>query len=98
MPPYALQLLIALLLVGLTPALSYPLAVGSGRVDALDAALLGLALVNLRVAWSAANAAGAARVPGGRGGAPAWFVLGGLVTAGLITWAMIRALTPTLPS
>lgn len=97
-PPYALQLLIALVLVGLTPLLSYPLAVGSGWVDALDAALLVLALVNLRIAWGAANHAGAARVPGGRGGAPAWFVLAGLVTAALITWAMVRALTPTLPS
>jgi len=40
-------------------------------VDALDAFLLVLALVNLRIAWSAANGAN-----GGR--APAWFVVAGL--------------------
>lgn len=88
MPASALQLLIALLLAGLTFVVSYPLTIGEGRsVDALDAALLVLALVNLRLAWAAANGAG-----GGR--APAWFVLVGLGTAALITWAMIRALTP----
>ncbi|WP_295822909.1 hypothetical protein [uncultured Deinococcus sp.] len=89
MPPYALQLLIALLIVGLTFAVGYPLAIGSGRtVDALDAVLLMFALVNLRTAWTAANA-----MNGGR--APAWFVAAGLVLAAVITWAMVRALTPT---
>ncbi|UBV42029.1 hypothetical protein LAJ19_10315 [Deinococcus taeanensis] len=88
MPPFALQLLIAVALVGLTFLVTYPLRVGAGTVDALDAALLVLALVNLRVAWTAANHAG-----GGR--APAWFQLAGLGAAALITYAMIRALTPT---
>lgn len=89
MPPYALQLLIALLIVGLTLVVGYPLAIGSGRsVDALDAVLLMFALVNLRTAWTAANA-----MNGGR--APAWFVAAGLVLAAVITWAMVRALTPT---
>lgn len=88
MPPYALQLLIALALVGLTFFVSYPLRLGSGSsVDALDAFLLVFALVNLRVGWTAANDAN-----GGR--APAWFVVLGLLTAALITWAMVRALTP----
>lgn len=88
MPPYALQLLIAPALVGLTLFVSYPLRLsGGGSVDALDAFLLVFALVNLRVSWGAANAAG-----GGR--APAWFVVAGLATAALITWAMVRALTP----
>lgn len=88
MPSFLLQLLIALALVGLTFAVSYPLEVGSGRsVDALDAFLLVFALVNLRVSWGAANMAN-----GGR--APAWFVLAGLLTAALITWAMMRALSP----
>lgn len=88
MPPSLLQLLIALALVGLTLFVSYPLRLGGeGSVDALDAFLLVFALVNLRVGWGAAN--------GGNGGrAPAWFVALGLVTAALITWAMVRALTP----
>ena len=88
MPPFLPQLLIALALAGLTLLVSYPLPVGGGRsVDALDAFLLVFALVNLRLSWAAANGAG-----GGR--APAWFVVLGLGTAALITWAMIRALTP----
>ncbi len=88
MPAYALQLLVALLLAGLTLAVSYPLALGGGRsVDALDAFLLVFALVNLRLAWTAANT-----VNGGR--APGWFVALGLLVAALITWAMIGALTP----
>ncbi|WP_102128324.1 hypothetical protein [Deinococcus planocerae] len=88
MPPYLLQLLIALALVGLTLFVSYPLRVGdTGSVDALDASLLVFALVNLRVGWTAANG-----MNGGR--APAWFVVAGLATAALITWAMVRALTP----
>ncbi len=86
-PPYALQLLIALVLVGVTRLVAYPLTVGSGVVDALDAVLMMLALVNLRLAWTGANASG-----GGR--APAWFVVAGLVTAGLITLTMVAALTP----
>lgn len=87
-PPYALQLVIALALAGLTFFVAYPLAVGEGRsVDVLDASLLVLALVNLRLAWSAANGAN-----GGR--APAWFVAAGLGTAALIATAMIGALTP----
>ena len=89
MPPYALQLLIALLIVGLSVLVGFPLAIGGNRhVDALDALLLMFALVNLRTAWTAANA-----VNGGR--APAWFVVSGLLVAALITWAMVRALTPT---
>lgn len=89
MPPYALQLVIALVLAGLTFVLSYPLEISSGRhVDALDAFLLVFALVNLRIAWSAANAAHGGRAPG-------WFVVVGLLTAALITYAMIRALTPS---
>ncbi|BDP40628.1 hypothetical protein DAETH_05970 [Deinococcus aetherius] len=88
MPPYLLQLLIALALVGLTFLVSYPLRVGdAGSVDALDAFLLVFALVNLRVSWGAAN-----QMNGGR--ASAWFVVLGLLTAALITWAMVRALTP----
>lgn len=88
MPPYALQLLIALALAGLTFLVSYPLRLGGGGgVDALDAFLLVFALVNLRVSWGAANAANGGRAPG-------WFVLAGLATAALITWAMVRALTP----
>lgn len=87
-PPYALQLVIALALAGLTFLVGYPLRLGSGgSVDALDAFLLVFALVNLRVSWTAANG-----MNGGR--APAWFVVLGLLTAALITWAMIRALTP----
>nr|WP_246580491.1 hypothetical protein [Deinococcus aestuarii] len=83
-----MQLLIALALVGLTLLVAYPLRVGeTGRVDALDAFLLVFALVNLRLGWTAANGAN-----GGR--APAWFVVAGFATAALITWAMIRALTP----
>lgn len=89
MPSYALQLLIALALAGLTFAAHYPLEIGGGRhVDALDAFLLMFALVNLRTAWAAANAAHAGR-------APAWFVVVGLLTAAGITWAMVSALTPT---
>ncbi|WP_034386390.1 hypothetical protein [Deinococcus sp. YIM 77859] len=88
MPPYALQLGIALALAGLTWLVSYPWAIGGGRhVDALDAFLLVFALVNLRLAWTAANAAN-----GGR--APAWFVLLGLGAAALIATGMIGALTP----
>ncbi|WP_019586388.1 hypothetical protein [Deinococcus apachensis] len=88
MPPYALQLLIALALAGLTFLVSYPLRLGSGgSLDALDAFLLVFALVNLRLGWAAAN-----QVNGGR--APTWFVVLGLLTAALVTWAMIRALTP----
>ncbi|GAA5502107.1 hypothetical protein Dxin01_01846 [Deinococcus xinjiangensis] len=88
MPAYALQLLVALLIAALTFWVGYPLALGGGRsVDALDAFLLMLALVNLRLSWQAANAA-----HGGR--APAWFVVAGLAVAALITYAMIRALTP----
>ncbi|MBB5296089.1 hypothetical protein E5F05_19075 [Deinococcus metallilatus] len=88
MPPFLLQLLIALALAGLTFLVSYPLALGDGRrVDVLDAFLLVFALVNLRLGWSAANGAS-----GGR--APAWFVVLGLGTAALITYAMIHALTP----
>ena len=90
MPPYVLQLLLALLLAGLTSVVGYPLALGGGQtVDALDAFLLVFALVNLRVAWNAANAAGAGR-------APLPFVAAGLLVAALITYAMIRALTPVL--
>jgi hypothetical protein len=89
MPPSAPQLLIALALTGLTVVVGYPLGIGGGRhVDALDAFLLVFALVNLRGAWAAANAG-----PGGR--TPAWFVICGLVLAAAITWAMVRALTPT---
>ena len=88
MPAYALQLLVALLLAGLTLLVAYPLALGGGRsVDALDAFLLVFALVNLRMAWNAANTANSERAPG-------WFVVLGLVAAALITWAMIGALTP----
>lgn len=88
MPPYAPQLLVALALAGLTFFVSYPWAIGGGRsVDALDAFLLVFALVNLRLAWAAANAA-----HGGR--APAWFVLLGLGAAALIASGMIGALTP----
>lgn len=88
MPSYVLQLVIALALSGLTFVVGYPLSIGAGRVvDALDAFLLVFALVNLRVAWTAANTAN-----GGR--APVWFLLAGLLTAALITWGMVRALTP----
>lgn len=88
MPSYALQLLIALLLAGLTFFVSYPLQIAQGRsVDALDAFLLVFALVNLRVAWAAANDQNAGR-------APAWFTVAGLAVAALITYAMIGALTP----
>lgn len=88
MPAYALQLVIALLLAGLTFAVDYPLSLGGGRtVDALDAFLLMFALVNLRVAWTAANGAS-----GGR--APLWFIVAGLLVAALITYGMVRALTP----
>lgn len=88
MPSYALQLLIAFALAGLTFVVAYPLDIGGGRrVDALDAFLLVFALVNLRVAWMAANV-----VAGGR--APLWFVGAGLGCAALITFGMIRALTP----
>lgn len=88
MSPPTLQLLIAALLVGLSFILHFPLTIsGERRIDALDAALLMLALVNLRLAWGGANAEA-----GGR--APAWFVLAGLVLAALITYAMFQALTP----
>ncbi|GHF50225.1 hypothetical protein HNQ07_002905 [Deinococcus metalli] len=89
MPPVVPQLLIALALAVLTSVIGYPLDIGGGRhVDALDAFLLMFALVNLRGAWATANAG-----PGGR--APAWFVVCGLLLAAAITWAMVRALTPT---
>lgn len=87
MPSYALQLLIAALLAGLTFLVGYPLDIGGKNVDALDAFLLVFALVNLRIAWNAANALNGGRAPG-------WFVGGGLLTAALITYAMIQALTP----
>lgn len=56
-------------------------------MDALGAFLLVFALVNLRLAGSAANA-----VNGGR--APVRFALLGLGTAALIATGMIGALTP----
>lgn len=88
MPPFLLQLVLALALTGLTFLVAYPLAVGGGHsVDALDAFLLVFALVNLRLGWAAANGANGGRAPG-------WFILLGLGTAALITWAMIGALTP----
>ncbi len=88
MPPSALQLLIALVLAGLTFAVGGPLSIGGGQsVDALDAFLLVFALVNLRLGWNAANTSGGGRAPG-------WFVALGLLTAALITYAMIHALTP----
>lgn len=88
MPAYALQLLIAALLAVLPFMLSYPLDIGGGhRVDALDAFLLVFSLVNLRVAWNAANS-----LNGGK--APTWFVVAGLLLAALIAYGMIRALTP----
>ena len=88
MPPYAPQLVVALALAGLTFFVSYPWNIGGGHsVDVLDAFLLVFALVNLRLAWSAANTA-----HGGR--APAWFALLGLGTAALIAPGMIGALTP----
>ena len=88
MPAYALQLLIAVLLVVLTFLVSYPLDLGGGRhVDALDAFLLVFSLVNLRIAWNAANT-----LNGGK--APAWFVVAGLLLAALIAYGMIQALTP----
>ena len=87
MPPYAPQLVVALALAGLTFFVSYPWIIGGGRsVDALDAFLLVFALVNLRLAWSAANTAN-----GGR--APEWFVLLGLGTAVLIATGRVGALT-----
>ncbi|WP_272976883.1 hypothetical protein [Deinococcus geothermalis] len=88
MPPFLLQLLLALALAGLTFVVSYPLALRDGRsVDVLDALLLVCALVNLRLGWAAANQA-----YGGR--TPAWFLAGGLLAAALITSSMIHALTP----
>lgn len=94
MPGYLLQLLIALALAELTWLVGYPLELGrssSGQprhVDALDAALLMFALINLRLGWSAANAAHGGRAPG-------WFILAALLSAALITYAMLRALTPS---
>lgn len=49
------------MLVGVTRLVAYPLTVGSGVVDALDAVLMMLALVNLRLAWTGANASGGGR-------------------------------------
>ena len=46
------------------------------------------ALINLRLGWSAANAAHGGRAPG-------WFILAALLSAALITYAMLRALTPS---
>lgn len=52
MPPFLLQLLLALALTVLTGFVSYPLALTDGRsVDVLDALLLVCALVNLRLGW-----------------------------------------------
>lgn len=69
MPAYALHLLLALLIAGLTRLVGYPLQLGGGRsVDALDTLLLMLALVNLRLGWQGANVAGGGRTS-------AWFVV-----------------------
>lgn len=88
MPSYAVQLLIAVFLAVLPFMVGYPLDLGGGRhVDALDAFLLMMSLVNLRLAWNAANT-----LNGGR--APAWFVVAGLLLAALIAYGMIQALTP----
>ncbi|MEW6422152.1 MAG: hypothetical protein AB1511_10575 [Deinococcota bacterium] len=87
MPPSLLHLLIALALAGLTFFVSYPLALTSGRsIDVLDAFLLVLALVNLRLGWAANGSNGRQ--------SPAWFMVGGLLAAALITSSMIHALTP----
>ena len=59
----------------------------SALIDALDAFLLMFSLVNLRLGWSAATAE-----HGGK--APLWFVAAALVTAGLVTFGMLSALTP----
>ena len=89
MPSYALQLLIAALLAALTFMVGYPLDLGSGRsVDALGAFLLVFSLVNLRIAWNAANTLNGGKAPSG-------FVVAGLLLAALIAYGMIRALTPT---
>ncbi|WP_135228385.1 hypothetical protein [Deinococcus fonticola] len=83
----AVQLLIAFLLAGLTLLVGFPMQVAPGRaVDALDAFLLVMSLVNLRLAWNAANS-----LNGGK--APAWFVGAGLLLAALIAYGMIQALT-----
>ncbi|RJF72125.1 hypothetical protein D3875_11760 [Deinococcus cavernae] len=83
----AVQLLIAFLLAGLTLLVGFPMEVAPGRaVDALDAFLLVMSLVNLRLAWNAANG-----LNGGK--APAWFVGAGLLLAAWIAYGMIQALT-----
>lgn len=87
-PPYLPQLLLAFVLVGLTFSVSYLITLGGQtQVDVLDAALLMLALVNLRLGWS-----GARHAHGGR--APLAVNLAGLIAAALITWRMLMALSP----
>ncbi|ACO44973.2 hypothetical protein DEDE109153_18345 [Deinococcus deserti] len=88
MPPYLPQLLLAFVLVGLTFSVSYLITLGGQtQIDVLDAALLMLALVNLRLGWS-----GARHAHGGR--TPLAVNLAGLIAAALITWRMLMALSP----
>jgi hypothetical protein len=83
-PPVLPPLLATALLAGLTFLVGYPVRLGANlRVDALDVFLLVFALVNLRLAWRAAGPR-----------PPAWFTLAGLLLAALITFQMVRAVTP----
>lgn len=86
MSPALLHFLLALGITALTFVVGYGLDVGGRRIDALDAALLVLALVNLRLGWTAAR--------GAQGWTPLAYTLAGAVLAGAVTWAMVRALTP----
>lgn len=84
MPPFLPPLLATLLLAGLTFVAGYPARLGASlQIDALDVFLLVFALVNLRLAWRAAGPR-----------PPAWFTLAGLLLAALITYGMVRAVTP----
>ncbi|GGJ89283.1 hypothetical protein [Deinococcus aquiradiocola] len=83
MPSFLPPLLAAAVLAGLSFVVSYPVTVGTVRVDALGLFLMAFALLNLRFAFRQA----------GRGArAPWWFWPAALLVAALVTFRTVAAL------
>ncbi len=85
-PFFLPPLLAALVLAVLSFLVSYPLNLGSVRVDVLGLGLLALALVSLRIAFRQAGAG--ALASGVRG--PPWFTPAALAVAALIVFRAVQ--------
>ena len=86
MPFFLLPLLAALLLAALSFFVSYPVNLGTVRLDVLGLVLLALAFLSLRLAFRQAGAG--ALASGVRG--PPWFAPAALAVAALIAFRAVQ--------